>query len=114
LDGLCLEKNEWYANEPGLSLRSGPSTEYNKIVTLKETYLVLKPNIERKGKNGECKVEMTQYRKTSCTGEDNLIIKHIQVGLSLYQKKTHLMCGIIVKVGKKQNINHAICITKKH
>jgi hypothetical protein len=69
-----IEKNtEWYANDPRLNLREGPSTNYNKIVTLKGDLYGIKPTNEKKGK--WCKVEVTQYRKHPCSGEDNLIIK---------------------------------------
>lgn len=70
----AIEKNtEWYANKPGLNLRTGPSTAYNKIVTLKGDLFGINLTTERKGK--WCKVNVTKYRKHPCSGEDNLIIK---------------------------------------
>ncbi|WP_291871300.1 hypothetical protein [Maribacter sp.] len=70
----AIEKNtEWYANKPGLNLRTGPSIAYNKIVTLKGDLFGINLTTERKGK--WCKVNVTQYRKHPCSGEDNLIIK---------------------------------------
>lgn len=70
----ALEKNtQWYANEPGLNLRTKPSVNHKKIVTLKGDLFGIKLTTERKGK--WCKVDVTQYRKHPCSGEDDLIIK---------------------------------------
>ncbi len=72
--GYVIGKNsEWYANEFGLNLRTGPSTDYKKIITLKGDLFGITPTNETKGK--WCKVKVTQYRKHPCSGEDNLIIK---------------------------------------
>jgi hypothetical protein len=70
----AIEKNtEWYANKPGLNLRKGPSTEFEKIIILKGDLFGIKLTAERKGKWS--KVKVTEYRKHPCSGEDNLIIK---------------------------------------
>lgn len=69
-----VEKNtEWYANEPGLNLREGPSADQNKIVTLKGDVFGITLTTEKKGK--WCKVKVKKYRKNPCSGEDNLILK---------------------------------------
>ena len=69
-----VEKNtEWYAYDPGLNLRDGPSTKHNKIVTLKGDLFGIKMTNEKNGKWQ--KVNVKQYRKHPCSGEDNLILK---------------------------------------
>lgn len=69
-----VEKNtEWYANEPGLNLREGPSADQNKIVTLKGDVFGITLTTEKKGK--WCKVKVKKYRKNPCSDGDNLILK---------------------------------------
>ena len=47
----AIQKNtEWYANEPGLNLRNGPSTDFEKIITLKGDLFGITLTEEKKGK----------------------------------------------------------------
>ena len=73
MDYAIEQNTQWYANESGLNLRTRPSTQHHKIVTLKGDLFGIKLTTERKGK--WCKVKVTQYQKHPCSGEDNLIIK---------------------------------------
>lgn len=69
-----IEKNtEWYANDSGLNLREGPSTNSKRIAALKGDLWGIKPTNETDG--NWCKVTVTHYRKHPCSGEDNLIIE---------------------------------------
>jgi len=73
MEYIMNKNSEWYANEPGLNLRTGPSIHHKKIVKLKGDLFGIKLTNEKKGK--WCKVSVTQYRKHPCSGEDNQIIK---------------------------------------
>lgn len=63
----------WYANDPGLNLRSEPSVDSNVILTLKGDLFEITPTKEVKGL--WCKVKVTQYREHPCVGEGSLIIR---------------------------------------
>ncbi len=73
MDYAIDKDTEWYANKPGLNLRKGPSTDFEKITTLKGDLFGIKLTTEKKGKWS--KVKVTKYRKHPCSGENNLIIK---------------------------------------
>lgn len=73
MDYVVDKNTEWYANEPGLNLREGPSVDQNKIVTLKGDLFGITLTTEKKGKWSKVKVK--KYRKHPCSGEDNLILK---------------------------------------
>ena len=73
MDYAIEKKTEWYANKPGLNLRKGHSTKFEKIITLKGDLFGITLTTEKKGKWN--KVKVTEYRKHPCSGEDNLIIK---------------------------------------
>jgi hypothetical protein len=71
-----IEKDDilgWYANDPGLNLRTGPSTNSKIAATLKGDLWEINPIKETNGL--WCKVKATEYRKHPCSGEDNLIIR---------------------------------------
>ena len=69
-----IEKDtEWYANDPGLNLREGPSTDFKKIATMKGDLWGIKPTKETNG--NWCKVTVTHYREHPCSGGENLIIE---------------------------------------
>lgn len=69
-----IEKDtEWYANEPGLNLRTGPSTNFEITATLKGDLWGISPTKETKG--NWCKVTATHYREHPCLGGDNLVIE---------------------------------------
>lgn len=70
----AIEKNtEWYADDLGLNLRKGPSTNFKKIITLKGNLFGIKLTKEKKGKWN--KVKVTKYRKHPCSGKEDIIIK---------------------------------------
>ncbi len=69
-----IEKDtEWYANSPGLNLRIGPSTNFEKIATLNGDLWGISPTNETNG--NWCKVTVTHYREHPCSGNDNLVIE---------------------------------------
>jgi len=63
---------QWYANDPGLNLRTGPSTDFKKIVTLKGDLFGITPTGETKEKWS--KVDIIQSNEHPCTGGDDRII----------------------------------------
>lgn len=73
MDYAIKKNTEWYANQPGLNLREGPSTDFKKIITIKGNLFGITLTTEKKGK--WIKVTVKEYRKHPCSGEDNLIIK---------------------------------------
>ncbi|WP_324027643.1 SH3 domain-containing protein [Maribacter sp. BPC-D8] len=70
----AIKKNsEWYADAIGLNLREGPSTDFKKIATLKGDLFGITLTTEKKGKWS--KVNVKEYRKHPCSGEDNVLIE---------------------------------------
>lgn len=63
----------WYANDPGLNLRSEASTNSDIIVTLKGDLWEVSPKNETKGL--WCRVTVKEYREHPCFGEDDLVIR---------------------------------------
>ncbi|MCE7995171.1 MAG: SH3 domain-containing protein [Roseivirga sp.] len=61
----------WYANKPGLNLRTGASTNSDIIATLKGDLWEITPTSETKGL--WCKVTVKEYTKHPCSGQDYLI-----------------------------------------
>lgn len=85
----AIEKDsEWYANPPGLNLREGPSTDFNKIVTLKGDLFGITLTSESKGKWS--KVTVKQYRHHPCSGEDDILIKTYSGWIKLISKEETL------------------------
>ncbi|MFH6605184.1 SH3 domain-containing protein [Maribacter algicola] len=72
MDYTIEKDTEWYANDPGLNLRESPSTDSKILATLKGDLWGIRPTDQTNG--NWCKVEVIQYRKHPCSGEDNLII----------------------------------------
>jgi len=62
----------WYANDPGLNLRTEPSNASDIIITLKGDLFEIKPTHKTKGI--WCKVKVTQYREHPCVGEGDLVV----------------------------------------
>jgi len=72
MDYVITKKTEWYANKPGLNLREGPSTNYNKIITLKGDLFGITMTNET---NGEwCKVNVNKYQNHPCNSDENIIL----------------------------------------
>ena len=70
---LIEKDTEWYANEPGLNLRTGPSTNFEITATLNGDLWGISPTNET---NGDwCKVTVIHYREHPCSGGDNLVIE---------------------------------------
>lgn len=63
----------WYANEPGLNLRTEPTINSDILVTLKGDLWEITPTNETKGL--WCKVTVKEYREYPCSGEDDLVIR---------------------------------------
>lgn len=68
----AIEKNEgWHANDPGLNLRTGFSTDHKKLITLKGEKFQITLTTQTKGKWGKVFVE--QYNKPPCSGKTHLV-----------------------------------------
>ncbi len=65
----------WYANDPGLNLRTGPSITFDIILTLKGDLFEITPTRETNGL--WCKVKVTEYKEHPCSGGEDLIIRTI-------------------------------------
>ncbi|WMN12784.1 SH3 domain-containing protein [Marivirga salinae] len=65
----------WYANEPGLNLRTEPNTGSEILATLKGTLWEITPINETRGL--WCKVKVKEYREHPCMGEGDLIVRTI-------------------------------------
>ncbi len=63
----------WYANDPGLNLRTEPSVESNILILLKGDLFQITPTHETKGL--WCKVKVTEFKKHPCSGDEDLIIR---------------------------------------
>jgi len=63
----------WYANEPGLNLRAGPSTENTVLATLKGDLWEITLTEEVNGL--WCKVTVKQYREHPCSGGEDLVVQ---------------------------------------
>jgi len=63
----------WYANDPGLNLRTEPSVESNILIILKGDLFQITPTHETKGL--WCKVKVTEFKKHPCSGDEDLIIR---------------------------------------
>lgn len=58
--------SSWYANDPGLNVRKGPSSTYDVLATLKGDSFEIIPTKEIKGL--WCKVKVTEYNMHPCAG----------------------------------------------
>ena len=65
----------WYANEPGLNLRTEPNIDSEILAKLKGTLWEITPIDETRGL--WCKVKVKEYREHPCMGEGDLIIRTI-------------------------------------
>ncbi len=82
----------WYANDPGLNLRTGPSTTSDIILTLKGDLFDITPTQEVKGL--WCKVKVTEYREHPCLGDEDLIIRTLSGWVKLLSddQKPNVWC----------------------
>lgn len=66
----------WYANDPGLNLRTEPSVKSEILATLKGNLWEITPTKETSGL--WCKVFVKEYRKHPCSGEEDLVIRTLE------------------------------------
>lgn len=78
----------YYANPPGLNLRTGPSTEYEIIKTLKgDTWQI---TLTTQYEGAWCKVKVTEHKEHPCVSgdfSDNNIINEYEGWIKLLDKK---------------------------
>ncbi|MGL1889001.1 MAG: hypothetical protein OCD76_20980 [Reichenbachiella sp.] len=78
---IIKKDTEWYANEPGLNLRKTPSINSDIIEHLNGDLWGVSLTNETHG--NWCKVNVVQYRKHPCSGEDNLVIQTLSGWIKL-------------------------------